>query len=161
MKQLFYFEKTQTFFFNTDYISAQRCIPFLYYILFYIIFFLISFMPESYMPESYMPESYMPESYMPESYMPESYMPESYMPESYMPESYMPESYMPESYMHVLPLLSLRSPMSVSQGTYPVFQDDSFIIVGAEGDFVDLFSVEFMTMGSDNVHCSELFIFSF
>ena len=131
MKQLFYFEKTQTFFFNTDYISAQRCIPFLYYILFYIIFFLISFMPESYMPESYMPESYMPESYM------------------------------PESYMHVLPLLSLRSPMSVSQGTYPVFQDDSFIIVGAEGDFVDLFSVEFMTMGSDNVHCSELFIFSF
>ena len=40
-----------------------------------------------------------------------------------------------------LPLLSLRSPMHVSQGVHSIFQDDSFIIVSTECDFVNLFCV--------------------
>ena len=48
--------------------------------------------------------------------------------------------------------------MSVSQGLYSVDHDNSFVIVGWEGNFINFFGTNLMTMTSYDIYFSVLFL---
>ena len=48
--------------------------------------------------------------------------------------------------------------MSVSQGRYSVCHNNSFVVVGWEGNFINFFSINLMTMNSYDIHFSVLFL---
>ena len=48
--------------------------------------------------------------------------------------------------------------MSVSRGLYSVCHNNSFVIVGWEGNFINFFGINLMTMTSYDIHFSVVFL---
>ena len=48
--------------------------------------------------------------------------------------------------------------MFLSQGLYSVCHNNSFVIVGWEGNFINFFGINLMTNTSDDIHFSVLLI---